>query len=274
MIEERNDNIGEYFSGKKLYGDDFTIAEIEKWYADEVEGYANLGSKDKGKYQYTYHSMNKLYGFNHLPKDRVYDQVLGLGSAYGEEFLPIIDKIKNITIVEPSDNLIGEKVGDIPLNYSKPQIDGTLLFEDNQFDLIIGFSVLHHIPNVSYVLSELVRVLKPGGILILREPIVTMGDWREKRQGLTKNERGIPKSFFKAFIEKNNLKLLSESLCDCSFAHKVLSKVLPFSIKKDTPSYQQFDNLLSKALSWNYRYHRTNPLHKCGPASIFLIVEK
>ena len=265
-------NMEKYLSGELLYGDNFAIDDIKQWYDDEVEGYANLGSKDKAKYKYPYHNMNKLFGFNHLPKDQVLTHALGLGSAYGEEFLPVIDRIKTITIVEPSDKLIGENINGIQPKYSKPQIDGTLSFADNEFDLIVCFSVLHHIPNVSHVLSELVRVLKPNGVIIIREPIVSMGDWREKRKGLTKNERGIPKSFFNNFIKEKQLKVLSESLCDCSFVNKFLNKLFPFNT--DTMLYQKFDSLLSNLLSWNYKYHRTNILHKCGPASIFLLLQK
>ncbi len=40
----KND-ISIYLSGAKLYGDDFTIDEIEEWFADEAEGSANLGAK-------------------------------------------------------------------------------------------------------------------------------------------------------------------------------------------------------------------------------------
>ena len=38
-----------------------------------------------------------------------------------------------------------------------------LQFEDNTFDCIYSFGVLHHIPNIEKALSEIKRVLKPGG---------------------------------------------------------------------------------------------------------------
>ena len=38
---------------------------------------------------------------------------------------------------------------------------------DNSFDLIYSFSVLEHLPNPKLALSEMIRVLKPGGRLIL-----------------------------------------------------------------------------------------------------------
>ena len=39
---------------------DFAIDDIKQWYDDEVEGYANLGSKDKEKYKYPYFTPNQL----------------------------------------------------------------------------------------------------------------------------------------------------------------------------------------------------------------------
>lgn len=48
-----------------------------------------------------------------------------------------------------------------------------LTFPDNTFDLVIGHAVLHHIPDVDRALSEIFRVLKPGGrMMIAGEPTV------------------------------------------------------------------------------------------------------
>ena len=50
--------------------------------------------------------------------------------------------------------------------------DGRILpYSDNSFDLITCLMVLHHVPedNLVVLIKELNRVLKPGGILILRE---------------------------------------------------------------------------------------------------------
>jgi ubiquinone/menaquinone biosynthesis C-methylase UbiE len=44
-----------------------------------------------------------------------------------------------------------------------------LRFEDNEFDAVIGLSVIHHIPNWRDCVDELHRVIKPGGLLIIKE---------------------------------------------------------------------------------------------------------
>lgn len=44
-----------------------------------------------------------------------------------------------------------------------------LPFEDNKFDLITGFMALHHFRDINIMLDEIYRVLKPGGLFIIRE---------------------------------------------------------------------------------------------------------
>ena len=48
------------------------------------------------------------------------------------------------------------------------QADATnLQFEDNTFDCVYSFGVLHHIPDIRKTLSEIQRVLKPGGQIMV-----------------------------------------------------------------------------------------------------------
>lgn len=79
--------------------------------------------------------------------------------------------------MDSSEQTVSKKLGNIVLNYVKATLTGKINSQDKLFDLITCFSVLHHIPNVTFVFSELIRVLQPGGYLLLREPIHFMGDW-------------------------------------------------------------------------------------------------
>ena len=47
----------------------------------------------------------------------------------------------------------------------------SLTFKDDSFDCIVCYHVLEHVPDDSKAMSELLRVLKPGGWAILQVPI-------------------------------------------------------------------------------------------------------
>ncbi len=264
----------EYFNGNKLYGNDFSFDQIKQWYDEETEGYADLGSKKKDSYSYGYHMLNQVHGFKKL-KETQFDNVLGFGSAWGYEFEPIINKISHLTIIEPSDHLVNNKIGDLTPKYVKPNIDGRLPFENNSFDLITCFGTLHHIPNVSLVLGELIRVLKPDGNLLLREPIISMGDWRNPRRGLTKNERGIPVSFFDSEFSKYPIEVVSKEYCFT--VTSLIQQSLGSLFKKPIYSYKSyilFDKYLSSLLKGNVKYHASRKVNKIAPQSIFYVVQK
>lgn len=264
-----------YIKGRGLYGDDFSLEQIEKWYEEESEGYANLGSKDISNYVYRYHEVNKMYGFSKLKKINHFENALGIGSAWGHEFEPIISKISKITIVEPSDNLISTKIGNLTPTYVKPNVDGSLIFNSGTFDLITCFGTLHHIPNVSFVLKEIIRVLKPNGYLLLREPIISMGDWRFPRQGLTKNERGIPLSFFEAIFKNESVEIIS--CLHCFTMTTFLQRLMGSLLKKPIYSYKLYlivDRALSEIFKRNVKYHALNKISRIAPVSIYYVIRK
>lgn len=51
-----------------------------------------------------------------------------------------------------------------------------LPFEDEQFDLVIGHAVLHHLPDLDQAFSEFFRVLKPGGQVVFAGEPSRTGD--------------------------------------------------------------------------------------------------
>lgn len=265
-------NMSLFLTGHKLYGDDLSLSEIEDWYNDEKEGYANLGANDKDHYQYGYHNVNKLYGFKYLPKNIKFDIVLGVGAAFGEEFMPIIDQIGELHIIEPSEQLVSNRLGNVSPIYHMPNLSGKIDFPDNHFDLITCFSTLHHIPNVSFVLSEMYRCLKPNGYLLVKEPISTMGDWRKPRPGLTKHERGIPLKLFREMIHRLNFNIIKESFCFSMTSY--ICKITRRPVYKNK-LYLRFDKLLSIALKNRaYKYHRESFFSRIAPGSVYYVLQK
>ncbi len=172
-----------YLSGAQLYGDDFTPEQIAEWFEDEREGYSNLGSASGDGSGYGYHQLNIHHGFRHLPEGRRFRHALGVGSAFGAEFEPIVDRLDAVTVLDPSDQMVSTTIGGkLPTSYVKPAPTGILPFPDATFDLVVCLGTLHHISNVSTVLAEMGRVVEPGGYALIREPIVSMGDWRRPRR--------------------------------------------------------------------------------------------
>lgn len=266
-----SDKFDVFLSGKELYGDDFSLEQLVTWYAEEEDGYANLVTKRRGDYRYVYHQMNIFYGYRHI-KLPLGAKILGIGSAYCDEFIPIVDRASEITALEPSEKFLARKLENVPIKYVKPRVTGEIPFENDSFDLITSFGVLHHIANVSFVLSECHRCLKKGGVMLLREPIVSMGDWRQPRRGLTKNERGIPFDVLKELTARSGFSIERMSLLDfppfvrlMSILNRrvYLSKFLTF-----------IDFALAKLFTVNKKYHRTGFFDRFGPAATYMILKK
>lgn len=268
----------EYFSGKKLYGDDFDFDRIQQWYEDEKEGYAGLVSENKvwnTQESYGYHQLNILHGYSFLPENKRFERALGLGSAYGYEFLPIISRIDSIYIIEPSDRLVSSRLKGVTLQYKKPSVEGKMDFPDDFFQLETCFGTLHHIPNVSFVLGELHRCLAPGGYLLIREPIHSMGDWRHPRPGLTKRERGIPVEILRRRIRELGFRVIKESFCFAmtSFLERKLGNMFERPLH-EYKSYLVIDKVLSGLTAFNLKYHPKNPIQRIAPSSVFYVLQK
>ena len=265
-----------YLSGRELYGDDFSVEQIEEWFDSEREGYANLGSAasdgDGDGASYGYHALNEVHGFDHLPDGR-FPRVLGIGSARGLEFEPIADRIDHLTILEPSRQLVGARVGDIVPNYVEPQPSGTMPFPGGAFDLVLCLGTLHHIPNVSHVVHEIGRVLAFGGYALIREPIVSMGDWRQYRgPGCTARERGIPLGILQRQMKEAGLTIERRRLCGFPPVQRGALKAGHQVFRSRWLT--KVDGLASSAALPLYRYHAVTKLQKIRPTSVMLVVRK
>ncbi|HZK75032.1 MAG TPA: glycosyltransferase [Clostridia bacterium] len=256
-----------FLDGNRLYGEDLGDEEIARWVADEREAYADLGPGELPAESYGRGRFDHFHGVSRLPDGR-FKSVLGLGSAQGGEFLAIIDRIDELTIVEPSQKLRSHRLGGLKPRYIDPSPDAALPFPDASFDLVFCLSVLHHIPKVSAQVHELARVLSPGGHMLVLEPIVSLGDWTGPRKaGLTKRERGIPLSLLRSMLTDEGLVVEYEALCDFPITRR-----LPRGY--DSVWSVRLDRLLSKATAWNYRYHPTSAIQKIRPTASYFVVIK
>jgi SAM-dependent methyltransferase len=251
-----------YLSGTRLYGDDLSLDEIARWVEDERNAYFELTGSG---YNYSYHALNLEHGFRHLPPGQ-FRNVLGIGSAYGDEFLPIRERLDEVTILEPAGGFQNPR-----FRYVEPEIRG-VPFADESFNLITCLGVLHHIPNVSTMVKELARVLACDGYLLLREPIVSMGDWNRPRPGLTKHERGIPLAILRRIIGQAGLRIERETKCGFSLTSRwnhVIRRP-PFNQRWVV----RIDKWLSRLPIWNGGYHPSNLWQRLRPMSVYYVLRK
>lgn len=105
---------------------------------------------------------------NQLPRDFRPRNILDFGCAEGK-ITGSLGKILNLH----RSNVHGCDIRDISVSSSEFTFTcasgESLPYASEMFDLVVVSMVLHHIPNVESVVQEIVRVISPGGILLLRE---------------------------------------------------------------------------------------------------------
>ncbi len=267
---QTEESLAEYYSGRKLWGDDFGLDEIREWYQLEENACFNIYDQGRRRmpnndYLHWRHGYRwALNGRNTLGK------VLGLGSGNGEEFRPVRRWIEHLYIAESAD---GYFHNDAMTTYVKAQVDGTLGFADEFFDTAVNIAVLHHIPNVSHVLRELFRVLKPGGVCLVKEPITTLGSLHLPRNnGLCPCERGFPRNLLDEMARKAGFEIIQKSYFEFPPLRHLRDRggIDTYNSK----FWTGLDRLCCWLTDWNYRYHRHGFIQKLAPSYVFLILTK
>ena len=263
--------------GEVLYGDDFTAEEIAKWFEDEKDGYFNLYygaanpiGPDSSDYEYA--QLAEQHCFKWLP-EREFANALGVGSAHGAELKPILQRSRSVTVLEPSDGFASTTIDGKTVTYVKPHASGLMPFENASFDIVVCFSVLHHIPNVSTLIREMFRVLKLGGYVLLREPTHSMGDWRQPRRGLTKRERGIPLNIFREIIKRAGFQIERETCCMFSLMSR-LSRFMGGRSVWTSGRIVRIDRLLCALPIWSKEYGGGHFWYKIRPTAVSFVLRK
>jgi SAM-dependent methyltransferase len=211
-----------------------------------------------------------MHGFRHLPP-RKFQKALSFGGANGEELRPIARQCQEIIIVEPATYDTTSLEG-TPVSYRRPDASGRLPAADGEFDLLSSLGALHHIPNVSTVVKEFSRVLKPQGLALVREPIVSMGDWRHPRPRLTKRERGIPLEIFDRIVKDAGFEIVRKRRCVHAFTPRIGRALGINWFNSDLVT--RVDATLSALTPWRTRYHPTRWFEKIQPSAIFYVLKK
>lgn len=265
----------DYVFGEKLFGDDYTLAEINQWYHEESKSYDEQFRIDANvldNYKYQYNSLNRIVGFDKIDKQKKIKNILSFGGALGYEIESLIPYAENIYIIEPSKVLRRQSIFGKTINYCDPTINGKIDFPDGFFDIITCFGVLMYIPNVTFVLEELYRCLGSNGYLLIREPITSLGIGQSNRPGCGHNTRGIPLNYFRSWIAKHHFSHVITTFHMFGPLIKILSfcKIEIYNNIITT----KLDVLISRLFSFNYKYTRNTIKDKFAPGSVFLVLKK
>jgi SAM-dependent methyltransferase len=122
--------------------------------------------------------------------------MLDAGFGSGVYSFTLAGRVKTITAVDVEKKKIDyAKTVNYFKNIRFQQMDLTnLTFEDSVFDFIICSEVLEHIKNHSVAFSELARVLKKGGTMLITVPYNSKKNrheytkWGHERPGYTEND--------------------------------------------------------------------------------------
>jgi ubiquinone/menaquinone biosynthesis C-methylase UbiE len=189
--------------------------------------------------------------------------ILDAGCGYCYHTVRLARSGAKITAVDFSEAALHEarstvRQADIQDQVTLQRADLTALtFPDASFDFVVSWGVLMHIPQLENALSELVRVLKPGGVLVLSENNMRSLDVaiREKAIHLVKKMMGKNKAIMKRtprgieVWEENASGGLMVRKTDMRFLCSLLSRLGLKQFARTTGQFSEiYTNLPSKTL--------------------------
>ena len=123
-----------------------------------VQNYRNMVEQPWGRMFY-----ELIYRQLDLPEDRKL-KILDFGAGFcltADHYA----KYHEVTAVEPNEEMAGLRVKDNDYTLVPQGAEYLGMVEDGAFDVVICHNVLEYVADADSVLRQLVRVLKPGGIL-------------------------------------------------------------------------------------------------------------
>jgi len=117
-------------------------------------------------------TITKQYLSTLLPKDQYFENGLDAGCGTGVTSIALSEKCKNLWAIDISKKSLAfakklaNKHQKININFKVASVV-KLPFKNANFDLVFCWGVIHHTINPSLAISELCRVLKNSGVLVI-----------------------------------------------------------------------------------------------------------
>ena len=118
-----------------------------------------------------YHAIEKMREYAALP---VIGRLLDVGGGTGRVASALSDLVDEIIVTDISMGMLEKSPR--PTLQPAACFSESLPFPDNSFERIIMVDAFHHVADQSASAREMLRVLQPGGVLVIEEPdIQTFG---------------------------------------------------------------------------------------------------
>lgn len=258
----------------ELVGDSFSPKEIARWYEQEASYHDQFKGGRANEYWSIYETFNRRYAFDRYFKPTVDSKVLSFGCAEGIDLEKTWRQFRfQLYGIEASLELMKEFQARFPnATIRRATVTGTIDYDSDFFDYVTVLGVLHHIPNVSFVLKEIHRVVKPGGLVIIREPSTNM---RTPKNPFpitgSPNERGIPKDWMQLQLQKLGFHILIAQPSFYGPLMRIVSRYRFFWRHSDIVWIA--DSLLSR-LPHTDQYCHTRFIDKLAPGAVYYVVQK
>jgi 2-polyprenyl-3-methyl-5-hydroxy-6-metoxy-1,4-benzoquinol methylase len=139
-----------------------------------LESVTDAWLNDENNSQWRYEEIERYSGKPLTTKTRVLDMACGCGTFVFYGLLEGLD----VWGIDPEPwksqfNRLKSDVYGYPLDWKSRFVNAVgeeLPFPNAQFDFVTSYQTLEHVQNVEKCISEMIRVLKPGGILFVKAP--------------------------------------------------------------------------------------------------------
>lgn len=149
---------------------------IENFYNNKYENYKHPSPSNLFEKMYTIFKKYELHridcAVNLLESGK---RILDVGVGFGDLLIKVRKQYKNLLGIDVSEEVVNKckvklKNLNVEAEISKMSIDVKTTFNNNYFDAVTIIAVLEHLFDPVFVLSEIHRILRKNGILIIEVP--------------------------------------------------------------------------------------------------------